>query len=148
MTIWSSCIEYKQPRSSPGKMPGADICFEFLSSGQSLPGVAGWHSPLPVCSQELPRASGWHSPFPLCSMRHLDGIPHSQCAPRGAVCAVPAISCSGVCLGPPTPQHLGVGGIPHCSHCVPASEAAAAPTCPRCSSGWESAQQLCIHGCS
>lgn len=31
-------------------MPAADICFAFLGSGQSLPGVAEWHSLLPICT--------------------------------------------------------------------------------------------------
>lgn len=30
-------------------MPAADICFTFLGSGQSLPGVAEWHSLLSIC---------------------------------------------------------------------------------------------------
>lgn len=49
MTLESSCVEYKQPHSIPGEMPEADICFAFLGSGQSLPGVAEWHSLLSIC---------------------------------------------------------------------------------------------------
>lgn len=49
MTLQSSCVEYKQPHSKPGKMPEADMCFTFLGSRQSPPGVAEWHMLLSIC---------------------------------------------------------------------------------------------------
>lgn len=42
-------LRWTQPHSNPGRMPEADICFTFLGSGQSLPGVAEWHSVLSIC---------------------------------------------------------------------------------------------------